>query len=233
MNYPESQTDILDDRPPEIIDPQASQWRQPTGRWRSPNEDSRPNWTEDRTAGTTFRQIGRGVLYHLDLDQSFGPQTPANQTSPSPRLTAPKIHEQRPQRPTKKQAIRRRIGAAALALSLGVAGFSCGGPKVVESLKNRPDEVVERTPTDDEICTIRRVGNQALLVVASEFTNDLSSRRGAASRIKHAVRDQDDDRFGICYDPRTNYSRVLTDEAVENLAPGRLVDWGDFPGRSR
>lgn len=179
-----------------------------------------PNHTRTEPSFSDQAEAPAGRQRVIDRPQADDENSPPNKPDRQPR------------KPSPRQLARRRIGAVALTISLGAGTIVWAGPKVVEAFREQPYDVSDRTPTETEICTIRRTGGQALLLVAAEFTDDPSSRRAAASRINQATKDQDDDRFGVCYSPDTNSSRVLTDEAVEGLPAPRLVNWGDFPGRT-
>ena len=208
MNPSESKPnpDSFDHQRPPVVGPSTSQWQQFANRRQRIAQDGPALTPKSRLPEATY------------LPEQKPPAKPN-------------------QRPTTRQYFRRRVGAAALAISLGVGGIAFGWPKltqhIVQYMEDNPAyDVSGRTPTEEEICTIRRVGNRALLVIASEFTNDADSRVAGSGRIRQATLDQDDDRFAVCYSPANDYSRVLTDEAVENLPAERLVSWERFPGRT-
>lgn len=215
QNKSEVESKFFDQELPSV-GPSTSQWQQLADRLRGVDESDPLRMPQSRASEEILRRLGQRVMGKTEVE--VRPQ-PDEQLEPD-------------QQPSRQQHIRRRIGAAVLALSLGIGTAVFVGPKVADFFRKHPYGVEDRTPTEEEICTIRRTDNKALLVVAAEFTDDLSTRRGAASRINHAIRDQDDDRFAVCYNPEKDYSRVLTDEAVENLPPERLVSWADFPGRT-
>ncbi len=227
----ESEPDFFNYQPDQPAEASTSQWRKTADRFRGIDDDD-PLWIpEAKLSGAVLRRIGDKILRGLALDLGSPPTTKPDQPlKPNPPpLSRP---EWQPVRPTPRQRLRRRVGALALAISLGAGSIAFGGPKLIESLKSRSYDVSDRTPTNEEICTIQQAGQQALLVIAAEFTNDPGSRRAAAKRIGHTIRDQDDPRFAVCYSQINDYSRVLTDEAVANLPAERLVSWESFPGRT-
>ena len=215
QNESEVESNFFDQELPPV-GPSTSQWQQLADRLRGVDESDPLRMPQSRASEAIIRRLGQKAMGKTGV--KVRPQ-PDEQPESGPQ-------------PSRQQYIRRRIGAAALALGLGIGTAVFVGPKVVDFFRKHPYSVEDRTPTEEEICAIRRTDNKALLVVAAEFTNDLSTRRGAANRINQAIRDQDDDRFAVCYNPQKDYSRVLTDEAVENLPPERLVSWADFPGRA-
>ena len=228
---PETEPDFFNYQPQPLADDPASQWRETADRFRGIDDDDPLRIPEARLPGAVLRRIGDKILRGLALDVGSPPTTKPDQplkpyTPPLPRP------EWQPAHPTSRQHLRRRVGAIALAISLGAGSIAFGGPKLIESLRTRSYDVDDRTPTNEEICTTHQADQRALLVVAAEFTNDLSSRRAAAKRIGHAIRDQDDTRFAVCYSQVNDYSRVLTTEAVANLPAERLVSWESFPGRT-
>lgn len=221
------------DQDPPAIGPATSQWQKLAEDLRDVDENDPLQLPQTRASREIWRRLGQGLLQQLDLGyESKPPAQPQPQPTRKPErpLPEPLLPQETPV--SRKQHIRRRIGAAALALSLGVGAAALAGPKLVDFIKREPYGVATRTPTEEEICAIRGTNNQALLVVASEFTDNIDARRGAARRISNAIRDQADDKFGVCYSPSRDYSRVLTDEAVADLPPERLVSWQNFPGRT-
>lgn len=181
---------------------------------------------EQRPMTAIARQFGRDLLRDLDPISNNGQATPAGIKVDGWDRTEALRRSDQP-----SYQFRRRLGAALLTLATIAGGFL---------IKDQPDDwqlgrtysVDDRQPADDEICTTRGVGQRALLVVASEFTDDLSARRAAASRIRQAIGDSPDQRFAVCYDPETELTRVLTTEAVADLPDDRRVNWSQFPGRN-
>lgn len=178
---------------------------------------------ESRPAAVVARQLGYNLL------REFDPLSNDNQPAPDEIKTGGWQRPEGSDQPGYR--LRRRLGAALLAMTTVAGGFLVG-----EKTEGWPPEMTysvdQRQPAEGEICTTRGVGQRALLVVASEFTDNLSARRAAASRIRQAIDGQTDQRFGICYDPETELTRVLPTKAVAGLPDGRRVNWSHFPGRT-